>query len=471
MWDTLVQIINSFVAQDLTTFFFRTWNYVVPITSSTTSEYAQFNTVDSSHGLYYLNQTLQRVPAVEHDSRGSGSEGLDFQLYIPSNSTELDELSNSAAWYTLTPPPNPLDGNDDPIDQDPYQLVTPDSTTTNFQTLNPESDQWNFATNSTPSYIVITESNISCILKGTGILTPEGYRKIEDIEIGEYIVTHDGRVKQVINAHVTNAVPSKTSRCIVIRKGTFGAIEDLYISQNHAVLIGDEFVLLNKHYPDKFEHVKGKSMYTYYSIMTDNYLTDSLVANGVPVETWGGYLPWKKNFKYRKPVIRNEKRNRVLEKKIYHPCVVSVFGNKHSVDCLEPYRLLFLNVDNTVIVLNAIHESSIGNDQRIKKIFIGVQHEDRWQTNIIIPTLNEYIKQRNDCYEIDTVAKLYHSDTYTYKYTISIKKLPVKFIINCEPFNNCLTIDMPIKYVEHSDGYMVTDEMGYSVNEIEDTSQ
>jgi hypothetical protein len=66
--------------------------------------------------------------------------------------------------------------------------------------------------------------------------------------------------------------------------------------------------------PDKIEYVKDMPYYTYCNIMTDDYLRDSLVANGVAVETWGGYLPWLKDFKYKEPVIRNSQRNRLLLK-------------------------------------------------------------------------------------------------------------------------------------------------------------
>lgn len=47
--------------------------------------------------------------------------------------------------------------------------------------------------------------------------------------------------------------------------------------------------------------------------MTENYLTDTLVANGVPIETWGGYLSTIKNFKYPEPIPKNEHGYRILQ--------------------------------------------------------------------------------------------------------------------------------------------------------------
>ena len=282
---------NGYVAQNLSTFFLRTWSKLIPLNSTTNGVYAMFNTTDSSHSLYYLNQTFTYVPSIT--SNGSYAN-FDFQLYVPPPpSTSLSSLANSAF--------------------SPNILVTLATSTTNFGTLNP-TGSWNFSVNEATGYNVMTVSTINCILKGTKILTPDGYRLIEEIKEGDYITTHDDRKKKVIQTYSINAIHNKDTQCIIIKKGTFGAIEDLYMSKNHAILIDDEFIIPERKIPDKIEYVKDMPYYTYYSIMTDDYLRDSLMANGVTVETWGGYLPWLKDFKYKEPVIRNSQRNRLLLK-------------------------------------------------------------------------------------------------------------------------------------------------------------
>jgi hypothetical protein len=282
---------NGYVAQNLSTFFLRTWSKLIPLNSTTNGVYAMFNTGFSAYSLYYLNQTFTYVPSIT--SNGSYAN-FDFQLYVPPPpSISLSSLANSAF--------------------SPNILVTLATSTTNFGTLNP-TGSWNFSVNEATGYNVMTVSTINCILKGTKILTPDGYRRIEEIKEGDYITTHDGRKKEVIQTYSINAIHNKDTQCIIIKKGTFGAIEDLYISKNHAILIDDEFIIPDRKMPDKIEYVKDMPYYTYCNIMTDDYLRDSLVANGVAVETWGGYLPWLKDFKYKEPVIRNSQRNRLLLK-------------------------------------------------------------------------------------------------------------------------------------------------------------
>lgn len=285
---------NGYVAQNLSLFYLRTWSILVPVSSTTSGEYAMFNTTDSTHSLYYLNQTFTQITPTT-----SYSNNLDFQLLVPDDSSDLSLLENNA--ILLGSPPEP-------------QLVTTTTSTTNYQTLNPGSNLWNFAVNSNTNYIIITVSDINCILKGTKILTPDGNVPIENIKVGDFIITHDGRKKEVIKTHFNSALHNKNTQCIVIKKGTFGAEEDLYLSKNHAILIGDEFIIPDRKMPNEIEYISSKTYYTYYSLMTEDYLSDSLVANGVAIETWGGYLPWIKGFKYKEPVIRNKERNRILKK-------------------------------------------------------------------------------------------------------------------------------------------------------------
>ncbi len=73
----------------------------------------------------------------------------------------------------------------------------------------------------------------------------------------------------------------------MLKKEPMGAVEDLYISKYHALLINDIFVEACKLGLD----VKNdfKNQITYYLLKTENYFTDTIVANGVIVETWGGY--------------------------------------------------------------------------------------------------------------------------------------------------------------------------------------
>lgn len=292
-----------YIAQNTSLLYLQLWNTVIPENCSNLN-YGLFNTTtvanqvnEKDYSIYYLMQNFQLVPY-----SASITPNLQFQLDIPQDETPFIDS-------TLDPPTNITNNsrlaapNTSPTDQ--IADIIGDNSNS-FQTL----EKWTINENTT----IIALDDIQCILEGTLILTPSGYRLIQDLKVGDFICTHDNRHKKIIKIHYANVIHSNKTQCVIIKKGTFGAIRDLYLSKNHAVLIGDEFIIPNRKMPDMIEYVNNISLYKYYSIMTDNYLTDSLIADGVPIETWGGYLPGMKNFKYKEPVIRNKERNRVLKK-------------------------------------------------------------------------------------------------------------------------------------------------------------
>lgn len=132
---------NGYIAQNTQVQYLRTWNTVVPVTSSTAGTYAMFNTVDSTYSLYNLNKLNTYVPPA--------TTGLNFQLLIPDNSTQLTDLYNNSVV--------------------PAVQVTLTTQSTSFQTLEA------FAVNSTTDLQFVDPSQIPCLLKGTKILTPNGY--------------------------------------------------------------------------------------------------------------------------------------------------------------------------------------------------------------------------------------------------------------------------------------------------------
>ena len=71
----------------------------------------------------------------------------------------------------------------------------------------------------------------------------------------------------------------------VIEAGQYGATENLYLSKNHAILVNDYFICpnhINLKQDKTFEFVE------YYSIQTEDFYSDVIIANGVFVETWDG---------------------------------------------------------------------------------------------------------------------------------------------------------------------------------------
>ncbi len=139
-----------------------------------------------------------------------------------------------------------------------------------------------------PAYFATDIYLINCILKGTPILTSDKYVKIEELCVDDTVITWDNRAVKIISTHVQDVI-ADTCEFIPykIPKGVLGALDDLYISKHHCILIDGEYFNVPHNMPQLSQseiHI-GQSI-TYYHIETDNYFTDTLVANGVPIETF-----------------------------------------------------------------------------------------------------------------------------------------------------------------------------------------
>ena len=71
---------------------------------------------------------------------------------------------------------------------------------------------------------------VNCLRRGTKVITSEGYEKnIEDIKVGDYVLTHKGRYRKVVRTYVNKAEE-------MIKIETPGHIHDLIITPNHEIL-------------------------------------------------------------------------------------------------------------------------------------------------------------------------------------------------------------------------------------------
>ena len=141
---------------------------------------------------------------------------------------------------------------------------------------------------SAQTFLIIEDE---CFLAGTNILTEHGYRKIEDLQIGDKVKTVDGELEEIKwigkqTRHRSTAHPLR-SLPIQIKAGALGnnlPRRDLFVSPDHSILI--EGLLINagalengvsivKTYPEK---------YVYYHIELENHTL--LDAEGVPAESF-----------------------------------------------------------------------------------------------------------------------------------------------------------------------------------------
>jgi surface protein len=131
-------------------------------------------------------------------------------------------------------------------------------------------------------------TNAPCFLKGTHILTPNGYVRIEKLYAGDVVLTHDGRKVPICKIHRSQPTPSPITLPYRIPKGTQlhsrRCLDDLYLSPEHAILIHSNKMIAMK-YID-FQQVNLHSIH-YYHIVLPNYYTDTLIANGIVCESYG----------------------------------------------------------------------------------------------------------------------------------------------------------------------------------------
>ncbi len=123
-----------------------------------------------------------------------------------------------------------------------------------------------------------------CFHKGTMILTPTGYKAIETLNIGDYIKTAQG--KEVKIQQLIKFIGNK-DRCplYILQKDVLAhnmPMLDLYMSEGHAY-----------RHNGIWTHMKCSSVtmkldmddIEYYNISIDNYIENTLIANGVEVES------------------------------------------------------------------------------------------------------------------------------------------------------------------------------------------
>ena len=161
----------------------------------------------------------------------------------------------------------------------------------NYAVLKIQGDSTGGTDTSTPTGVTALNSptTIWCLLKGTKILTPTGEVFIEDIKIGDVVLTADNREVKVTNTYLNMA--NSDEHLYVIRKDIVSVgvpNEDLFLSGGHLVKINGKYY---HPFHDKTnlieKYTEESKIITFYHLVLENYLTDFLVANGLQVESCG----------------------------------------------------------------------------------------------------------------------------------------------------------------------------------------
>lgn len=134
-------------------------------------------------------------------------------------------------------------------------------------------------------------SSVPCFLKGTFIKTETDMDvKIESLKIGDRLKTHDGRDVPILSIKnfESESEPYELKKDSIVNG--FKVTQDLYLSEDHAIMINDQLLRRVKYLNYEHKKINPDNKYEYYHIVTPNFYTDVILANGVPCETYGNSM-------------------------------------------------------------------------------------------------------------------------------------------------------------------------------------
>jgi hypothetical protein len=159
---------------------------------------------------------------------------------------------------------------------------------------------------------------LPCFLQGTRILTPSGYKRVEEIESGDLVLTSDNRSVKATIYRITQEDTNEETAPYTIQAGALGPdlpIRDLHISGHHAIQDAKGIwnfpcylAVKNK----KIQQHRLGERVVYYHMECPNYFRDNLIAEGVTAESYNHSkqpVVWKRTctgYVRRKPIERND---------------------------------------------------------------------------------------------------------------------------------------------------------------------
>jgi hypothetical protein len=135
-----------------------------------------------------------------------------------------------------------------------------------------------------------SNNGIPCLTNTCYILTPEGYKNVSTLQVGDIVTTHDNRHIAIEKLFSSKVLASRVKPRL-IRAHQYGEnkpFRDTYLSDLHAYNIGGKWKIpKNECLPQEW----NEREVTYYHIKLPNYRSDFLVVNGLITECWGGLIP------------------------------------------------------------------------------------------------------------------------------------------------------------------------------------
>ena len=206
--------------------------------------------------LYFVVGTATDVGYIKYDTPPSGWSGITNNAYI-----DTSDVPSSAPGY---------------ID---------------FYNHKGAASFYEYLERSGSEYVVSGGSplGINCLTKGTKILTPNGYVKVEDLKKGDIILNskkEEKAIKEMLyqKARIIKGVNHLNEK-FLLKKDSLGEnlpSEDLIVSGGHMIKVGDDFHLPRN--SDLFENIHEEvELVEYYNIELDDY--DFIISHGVEIES------------------------------------------------------------------------------------------------------------------------------------------------------------------------------------------
>lgn len=159
-------------------------------------------------------------------------------------------------------------------------------------------------------------TTVPCFLEGTKILTSRGYKNVESLSSKDKLLNDKGQmiqcveVKSFVQKYDGKTFPYVVPKGALMNNGTKCQM-DLYLSPMHCIYNSrtNKFIpACVSGLPQDKTVVKS---YKYYHVITPNYFTDVIIANGIPCESYS-----EQTLKY----ISKQKTPKLLLKSLLDAC-------------------------------------------------------------------------------------------------------------------------------------------------------
>jgi hypothetical protein len=140
---------------------------------------------------------------------------------------------------------------------------------------------------------------VACIVSGQRILTPNGYKLIDDIYNGDLVTTSQNKDVVALNYKGVFQFTTNETAPYIIPKDSINPSyppKDIFLSAEHRIQTNYNWVTpkeLSKYNPEVRQLNIGKPV-TYYNIETPNSATDYLVLEGTTIGSY--YFPGNQNI-------------------------------------------------------------------------------------------------------------------------------------------------------------------------------